>query len=122
MELKKLQTPLYAFYNSLNVASPSPVGGIGNKENVSSICSLPPKSRSPNKVASRRFSTALDVEYGSSPQNFSRRTSNIGVDVNFRVSQGGKELPFDYQPEPLTPRYAISFRILFSIFLFSSQF
>lgn len=103
LDLKKLQTPLFAFYNSLNVAGPpSPVGGIGNKENVSSICNLPPKSRSPNKVASRRFSTALDVEYSLSPRNFSRRASNIG-DVNFRASQGVKEQPFDYQPEPLTP-------------------
>lgn len=123
MELNKLQTPLYAFYNSLNVASPpSPVGGIGNKENVSSICNLPPKSRSPNKMASRRFSTALDVEYSSSPRNFSRRASNIGVDVNFRVSQGGKELPFDYQPEPLTPRYAISCCISYAISCSPSHF
>lgn len=120
MDLKKLQTPLFAFYNSLNVAGPpSPVGGIGNKENVSSICNLPPKSRSPNKVASRRFSTALDVEYSLSPRNFSRRASNIG-DVNFRASQVVKEQPFDYQPEPLTPRYAISFGSLFVNFLLFS--
>ncbi|XP_042050467.1 mitogen-activated protein kinase kinase kinase NPK1-like [Salvia splendens] len=100
LELNKLKTPLFAFYNSLNVAGPpSPVG---NKENVSSICNLPPKSRSPNKVASRRLSTALDVEYSWSPRNFSRRASNIG-DENFRNSQGAKELPCDYQPEPLTP-------------------
>ncbi|KAL1548587.1 Mitogen-activated protein kinase kinase kinase npk1 [Salvia divinorum] len=103
LELNKLKTPLFAFYNSLNVAGPpNPVGGVGNKENVSSICNLPPKSRSPNKVASRRLSTALDVEYSLSPRNFSRRASNIG-DQNFRNSQGAKELPFDYQPEPLTP-------------------
>ncbi|XP_042047960.1 mitogen-activated protein kinase kinase kinase NPK1-like [Salvia splendens] len=103
VELNKLKTPLFAFYNSLNVAGPpSPVGGIGNKENVSSICNLPPKSRSPNKMASRRFSTALDADYCLSPRSFSRRASNIGGE-NFRTSQGAKELPYDYQPEPLTP-------------------
>ncbi|KAL8524706.1 hypothetical protein ACS0TY_014351 [Phlomoides rotata] len=102
LELKKLQTPLYEFYNSLNVAGPSSPVGIGNKENVSSNCNLPPKSRSPNKMGSRRFSTALDVEYSPSPRRFSRRVSNIG-DVNLRASQDVKEMPFDYQKEPLTP-------------------
>ncbi|KAI3469540.1 hypothetical protein Pfo_026203 [Paulownia fortunei] len=102
LELKKLQTPLYEFYNSLNVAGPPSPVGIGNKENVSSNCNLPPKSRSPNKVGSRRLSTAIDVEYSSSPGSCSRRVSNIG-DVDLRASEDVKELPLDYQREPLTP-------------------
>ncbi|KAL8047877.1 hypothetical protein ABFX02_07G028600 [Erythranthe guttata] len=102
LDLKKLQTPLYEFYNSLNVAAPPSPVGVGNKENVSSNCNLPPKSRSPNKVYSRRFSTAIDVEYSSSSGSCSRRASNIS-DVNFRASQDVKNLPPDYQQEPLTP-------------------
>ncbi|KAK6117251.1 hypothetical protein DH2020_049016 [Rehmannia glutinosa] len=98
LELMKLQTPLYEFYNSLNICRPSFVG-IGNKENVSINCNLPPKSRSPNKVGSRRLSTAIVAEYSSSP---GRRVSNIG-NVNIRSSEDIKELPLDYQQEPLTP-------------------
>ncbi|XP_022861803.1 mitogen-activated protein kinase kinase kinase NPK1-like isoform X1 [Olea europaea var. sylvestris] len=98
LELKKLQTPLYEeFYNSLNVVGPlSPVG----KENVSSKSNLPPKSRSPSRMVSRRLSAALDVENSPSPISCSRRVSNIG-DINYRASPG-KEL--DSQCEPLTPR------------------
>ncbi|KAG8373043.1 hypothetical protein BUALT_Bualt12G0129800 [Buddleja alternifolia] len=77
-ELKKLQTPLYEFYNSSNVAStPSPVG-TGNKDNVSNNCNLPPKSRSPNKVVNRRFSAAIDIEYSSSPGSCSLRFRENG--------------------------------------------
>ncbi|PIN16528.1 MEKK [Handroanthus impetiginosus] len=103
LELKKLQTPLYEFYNSLNVASPPSPVGIGNKENVSSNCNLPPKSRSPNRVGTRRLSTAVDVEYSSSPGSCPRRVSNIS-DVNFRASEDVKEqLLIDSPREPLTP-------------------
>ncbi|KAK6130340.1 hypothetical protein DH2020_035932 [Rehmannia glutinosa] len=99
LELTKLQTPLYEFYNSLNIARRPSFVGIGNKENVSINCNLPPKSRSPNKVGSRRLSTAIVAEYSSSP---GRRVSNIG-NVNIRSSEDIKELPLDYQQEPLTP-------------------
>ncbi|KAL2244068.1 UNVERIFIED_CONTAM: Mitogen-activated protein kinase kinase kinase NPK1 [Sesamum indicum] len=103
-ELKKLQTPLYEFYNSLNVAGPPSPVGTGNKENASNNCNLPPKSRSPTRVGNRRFSAAIDVEYSSSPQSCSRRVSNIG-NVNHQASQDVKELLLDSQREPLTPRY-----------------
>ncbi|KAL2506776.1 Mitogen-activated protein kinase kinase kinase 3 [Abeliophyllum distichum] len=104
LELKKLQTPLYEeFYNSLNVAGPlSPVG----KENVSSNSNLPPKSRSPNRMVSRRLSTALDVENSPSPSSCCRRVSNIG-DINYPASPD-KEL--DSQRDPLTPRASFSER------------
>ncbi|KAL0376591.1 UNVERIFIED_CONTAM: Mitogen-activated protein kinase kinase kinase NPK1 [Sesamum calycinum] len=102
LELTKLQTPLYEFYNSLNVAAPTSPVGIGNKENVSNNCNLPPKSRSPNRVGCRRLSTAFDAEHSSSPGSGSRRVSNI-ADVNSRASQDVKELILDSQQEPLTP-------------------
>ncbi|KAK4482890.1 hypothetical protein RD792_010063 [Penstemon davidsonii] len=114
VELKKLQTPLYEFYNSLNVAGPpSPVGTV-NKENVSSNCNLPPKSRSPSRVGNRRLSTAIDVEYSSSPGSCSRRVSNIG-DVNFQASQDVKGILLESQRDSLTPRYG---DICSSAFLF----
>ncbi|NP_001312547.1 mitogen-activated protein kinase kinase kinase NPK1 [Nicotiana tabacum] len=79
MDLKKLQTPLYeGFYNSLNVSStPSPVG-TGNKENVPSNINLPPKSRSPKRMLSRRLSTAIEGACAPSPVTHSKRISNIG--------------------------------------------
>ncbi|PIN04472.1 MEKK [Handroanthus impetiginosus] len=103
-ELRKLQTPLYEFYNSLNVAGPPCPVGSGNKENVSSNCSLPPKSRSPRGVNSRRFSIAVDVEHSSSPRRCSRHISNMG-DVNFQASQDFKEILLDSQKEPITTRF-----------------
>ncbi|KAK6122661.1 hypothetical protein DH2020_043601 [Rehmannia glutinosa] len=66
-ELTKLQTPLFQFYNSLNVAGPPSSAGSGNKENIPNICNLPPKSRSPNRVGSRRLSTAVDVSTAQVP-------------------------------------------------------
>ncbi|KAL6532321.1 hypothetical protein OROGR_014291 [Orobanche gracilis] len=99
LDLKKLQTPLYEFYNSLNVSPRLSSVGIGNKENVSSNSNLPPGGGSLNKVGSRRLSSAIDVEYTSSP---GRRVSNIG-DVNSRASEDVRELPFNYQQGPLTP-------------------
>ncbi|XP_051127662.1 mitogen-activated protein kinase kinase kinase NPK1-like isoform X2 [Andrographis paniculata] len=108
LELKRLQTPLYEFYNSLNVASPPSPVGIGNKENISSNCNLPPKSsRSPNRLGSRRLSTAPDIEYASSPGRCSRRVSNIG-DVNCQASQDVRELLIDSHIEPLTPSSRLS--------------
>ncbi|KAI3459365.1 hypothetical protein Pfo_016028 [Paulownia fortunei] len=99
-ELKKLQTPLYQFYNSLNVAGPPSPVGTGNKENVPNNCNLPPISRSPSRVV-RRLSTAIDVEYSTSPGSCSRRASNMG-DVNSQASQDVTELLLDSQREPLT--------------------
>ncbi|XP_073156881.1 mitogen-activated protein kinase kinase kinase NPK1-like [Henckelia pumila] len=101
LELTKLQTPLYEFYKSLNVAGPPSPVGVGNKENVSNNYNLPPKSRSPSRFGSRRLSTAIDVECSSSPGSCSRRVSNV-VDVNFQASQDIKEL-LDSQREPLSP-------------------
>lgn len=102
--MKKLQTPLYEFYNSLNGAGPPSPVGTGNKENVSNNCNLPPKSRSPSRGGCRRLSTAIDVEYSSSSGSSSRRVSNMG-DVKFQASQDVKELLLDSQREPLTARY-----------------
>ncbi|EPS65326.1 protein kinase [Genlisea aurea] len=104
LELKKLQTPLYDFYKSLNLASSCP-RVVSDKENISSNCNLPPKSRSPNKVASRRFSTAIiDSELNSSPGSCSsRRKSNVNDAANFQASQDVEELVLDSQQESYAP-------------------
>ncbi|XP_073046277.1 LOW QUALITY PROTEIN: mitogen-activated protein kinase kinase kinase NPK1-like [Primulina eburnea] len=101
LELKKLQTPLYEFYKSLNVAGPPSPVGVGNKENVSNNYNLPPKSRSPSRLGSRRLSTAIDADCSSSPGSCSRRVSNA-VDVNFQACQDVKELHESHR-EPLSP-------------------
>ncbi|CAA3031481.1 mitogen-activated protein kinase kinase kinase NPK1-like isoform X2 [Olea europaea var. sylvestris] len=106
LDLKKLQTPLYEeFYNSSSVTGPpSPVWTV-NKENISDDSNLTPKSRSPNRVANKRLSTAADLEYNSSPGS-----SSICVgDVNFKASKNVKELP-DSQPRPLSPSASFSNR------------
>ncbi|KAL7123938.1 hypothetical protein ABFS83_14G015600 [Erythranthe nasuta] len=99
-ELKKLQTPLYNFYNSSSVAGPPSPTDISNKENVANFCNLPPKSKSPNtnRVGSKRLSTAMD---SSSPGSCPRRLSNMS-DVNFHASQDVQELLPDSQQNPLT--------------------
>ncbi|KAL8026246.1 hypothetical protein ABFX02_14G015400 [Erythranthe guttata] len=99
-ELKKLQTPLYNFYNSSSVAGPPSPTDIPNKENVANFCNLPPKSRSPNtnRVGSKRLSTAMD---SSSPGSCPRRLSNMS-DVNFHASQEVQELLPDSQRDALT--------------------
>lgn len=75
--LKKLQSPLYEeFYNSLNPMCSVSAVGTENKENLAYNCNLPPKSRSPNRVPSRRFSAAVDVDYTASPENRFKHVSD----------------------------------------------
>ncbi|CAN6677087.1 unnamed protein product [Malus baccata var. baccata] len=96
LDLKKLQTPLYEeFCSSLNAA------GIGNAnhEHVSKHLNLPPKSKSPSRAPSRRFSTAFDA---AGPGKHTRDVSNASG-VHDRVLQEiqppqlseWKELPHD---------------------------
>lgn len=63
LDLKKLQTPLYEeFFNStMNTAGHPSTVGIRDSENVPSFLNLPPKSKSPSRVPSRRFSTMFDA-------------------------------------------------------------
>lgn len=75
--MKKLQSPLFEeFNNSLNPMCSISAVGSGNKENLAYNCNLPPKSRSPNRVPSRRYSAAVDVAYTASPENRSKHVSD----------------------------------------------
>ncbi|KAI4311264.1 hypothetical protein MLD38_036170 [Melastoma candidum] len=66
LDLKKLQTPLYEeFYNTLNATSS--INNFGNmqNENAASMSPLPPKSKSPSRLPSRRFSVVIGLPKGS---------------------------------------------------------
>ncbi|KAK2969449.1 hypothetical protein RJ640_011346, partial [Escallonia rubra] len=80
VDLKKLQSPLYEeFYNSLNVSGSPSALETENKENVSMNMNLPPKSRSPSRVPSRRYSAAIDVTCIASTGGLPKRSSNAGL-------------------------------------------
>ena len=83
LELKKLQTPLYEeFYNStINAAGHPSTVGIRDSENVPSFLILPPKSKSPSRVSSRRFSAMVDVAKTASPwnKNHAKNVANASV-------------------------------------------
>ncbi|TYJ17584.1 hypothetical protein E1A91_A09G061500v1 [Gossypium mustelinum] len=76
LELKKLQSPLYEqFYNTLNGSLPTSVG-TANGEN---ILSLPPKSRSPKRLPSRRLSAVADAANIVSSKSRMNHFSNTAV-------------------------------------------
>ncbi|CAI9118555.1 OLC1v1020142C2 [Oldenlandia corymbosa var. corymbosa] len=114
LDLKRLQTPLYEeFYNSINSSSAVNTVGASNKENVSDNLNLPPKSRSPNRVLSRRLSNALEITNSCSPGSGSKRFSSKGG-LNYRESQSQlrdlKGLLFNAQQEPPSPSSSFSER------------
>ncbi|KAG5554755.1 hypothetical protein RHGRI_012345 [Rhododendron griersonianum] len=118
IDLKKLQTPLYEeFYNSLNASCSPNALGTENKENVSNNLCLPPKSRSPKRVSSRRFSAAIDVAYTASSGSQSQHLSNIGVEADQTLPQvqqpkpsEWKERMIDAQQELISPSASFSER------------
>ncbi|PON80142.1 Serine/threonine protein kinase [Parasponia andersonii] len=76
LDLKKLQTPLYEeFYNNTINAAVHPVG-IRDSENLPSFLNLPPKSKSPGRLSSRRFSAMVNTAKTASPWTKSH-TKNI---------------------------------------------
>ncbi|KAG6764428.1 hypothetical protein POTOM_031897 [Populus tomentosa] len=76
LDLKKLQTPLYEeFYNStLNTMGAPTAVGTENSENPTHLPSLPPKSRSPKRLPSRRLSAVVDAPNIASP---GRQTNHV---------------------------------------------
>ncbi|CAA0834761.1 Mitogen-activated protein kinase kinase kinase 3 [Striga hermonthica] len=103
-ELKKLQTPLYQFYNSSNVAGPSSSGD-GDKENAPDNCNLPCNSKSPSRVVSKRLSVVVGADLSMSPRRCSKRVS-ITSTMNIEASQDMKELLLDSLQEPATVRFS----------------
>uniref|UniRef100_A0A161ZMJ9 mitogen-activated protein kinase kinase kinase n=1 Tax=Daucus carota subsp. sativus TaxID=79200 RepID=A0A161ZMJ9_DAUCS len=104
--LKKLQSPLYEeFYNSLNPMCSISAVRTENKENLAYNCNLPPKSRSPNRAPSRRFSAAVDVAYTASPENRSKHVS-VGSSSHQAVQEPKsppyEEMKVDPNQEPVS--------------------
>lgn len=111
LELKKLQSPLYEeFYNTLNATSQLNAFRIATGENL-----LPPKSKSPNRLPSRRFSTALGAGINASPGE--RRASNAASMHNRALQEiqspkinESKVLVLDSQQEASSPSLSFSER------------
>ncbi|GMH08410.1 hypothetical protein Nepgr_010250 [Nepenthes gracilis] len=76
LDLKKLQTPLVEFYNTLN-ASVVP-NGFGAVDGDNVLSSLPSKSKSPSRIPSRRLSAAVDAAKTASPGSHTKRISDGG--------------------------------------------
>ncbi|KAL9266244.1 Mitogen-activated protein kinase kinase kinase NPK1-like protein [Drosera capensis] len=72
LDLKKLQSPLVEFYNTLNAASPNAFAAIdGDTDGLN----LPTQSKSPIRLPSRRLSKALNAAKAVSPVRHSKRIS-----------------------------------------------
>ncbi|GMI64518.1 NPK1-related protein kinase 3 [Hibiscus trionum] len=111
VELKKLQSPLYEeFYNTLNGSLPTSVG-TADGEN---ILSLPPKSRSPKRLPSRRLSVAADAANTVSPKGHKNHISNaVGVcDRTLQENQApvGEWKGLNAQQETISPSISFSER------------
>ncbi|KAF5188939.1 Mitogen-activated protein kinase kinase kinase npk1 [Thalictrum thalictroides] len=113
LDLKKLQTPLYEeFYNTLNGSSPLGDVMSTHNENATNFLKLPPKSRSPSRVAGGSPLMPTSASPGSS----SRRESNIGGIDN----QSLQDVPLpqlsewrgvlDCQQQPINPSASFSER------------
>jgi mitogen-activated protein kinase kinase kinase len=111
--LKKLQTPLYEeFYNStLNTMGAPTAVGTENSENPTHLPSLPPKSRSPKRVPSRRLSAVVDAPSIASPGRQTNHVANESSIHNRALQEiqppqlsEWKEFLHDGQQETLTSR------------------
>lgn len=110
--MKKLQTPLYEeFYNTLNaVGLPSAVG-TANNENSTNLPNLPPKSRSPKRLPSRRLSV-VDAINSVSPSNTNNKVSTGSIhkralqEIHQPQVTEWKDPLLDAQQETITPRFA----------------
>lgn len=102
----------------MNAAVPSSTVGAGNSENVSNILNLPPKTKSPNRLPSRRLSAA--VEAANCPSPVTKHASNVGgatTNQTMREIQTPqlsewKGLLAASKEEHISPRYVSSWLVL----------
>ncbi|OMO61224.1 hypothetical protein CCACVL1_23655 [Corchorus capsularis] len=110
LELKKLQSPLYEeFYNTLN-GVPSTHGGTAYSENV---LNLPPKSRSPKRLPSRRLSAVADATNVASPRSYLSRNASCRDRTLQEIQPPpvGEGAGFhNAQPEAISPSMSFSER------------
>ena len=102
VELKKMQSPLYEeFYNTLNGSTLTPVG-TANGEN---ILSLPPKSRSPKRLPSRRLSAVADAANIASPKSHTNHLSKTPVVHDRTLQEIQSPSVGEIQQETISPRF-----------------
>ncbi|EEF45362.1 mitogen activated protein kinase kinase kinase 3, mapkkk3, mekk3, putative [Ricinus communis] len=117
LDLKKLQTPLYEeFYNTLNAAGLASAVGSTNTENITNLPTLPPKSRSPKRLPSRRFSI-IEAANTASTRSSNKQILNDSS-IHDRALQEiqppqvneWKGMLLDAQKEAITPSASFSER------------
>lgn len=91
----------------MNAAAPATPVGTNHGENVSNFLNLPPKSRSPNRLASRRFSAIIDITSGSLASH-EKRLSTAGA----LVQQPSAETELLSQKKP-SPRLVLRYMYIF---------
>ncbi|XP_031378437.1 mitogen-activated protein kinase kinase kinase NPK1 isoform X2 [Punica granatum] len=103
LDLKRLQTPLYEFYNTINTTAPAAAVGTDYAENGTHFPNLPPKSRSPNRIPSRRFSAVIGINSGS-PASQEKRLSTAGAAVT--QASGEAQVLRDSKQKPPSPSFS----------------
>ncbi|XP_075653035.1 mitogen-activated protein kinase kinase kinase NPK1 isoform X2 [Castanea sativa] len=116
LELKKLQTPLYKFYSTMNAAGLPGAVQMAQSENALNILNLPPKSRSPNRTPTRRLSVVHST-HNARPGNHAKNQSNASglhdralQEIQPPQQSEWKELLLDAQQESFNPSDSFSER------------
>ncbi|KAM3707387.1 hypothetical protein ACB098_02G022900 [Castanea mollissima] len=116
LELKKLQTPLYKFYSTMNAAGLPGAVQMAQSENALNILNLPPKSRSPNRTPTRRLSVVHST-HNAIPGNHAKNQSNASglhdralQEIQPPQQSEWKELLLDAQQESFNPSDSFSER------------
>lgn len=117
--MKKLQTPLYEFYSTMNAAGPPGAVQMAQSENALNILNLPPKSRSPNRTPTRRLSVVHSTN-NARPGNHAKNESNASglhdralQEIQPPQQSEWKELLLDAQQESFNRRFCIFFYLMF---------
>ncbi|GMH20007.1 hypothetical protein Nepgr_021848 [Nepenthes gracilis] len=86
LDLKKLQSPLVEFYNTLNAAVPNAFGAVDGDHVTNDLLS---ESKSHCQIPSRRLSTAVDVAKTASPgmESHTKRISDGGGGAKEQTSK-----------------------------------
>ncbi|KAL8162671.1 hypothetical protein V2J09_014160 [Rumex salicifolius] len=86
LDLKRLQSPLYEFYNTLNSASATSFGAVETDNDTSNISSRTP---SPHRVPSRRLSAAVYAMTASPVSRTKRALDNAPIEESLTEIEEG---------------------------------
>lgn len=123
LDLKKLQTPLFEeFFNTVNAAGPPGEIGNANCDRVSNNLHLPPKSKSPSRAPSRRFSSIVGSVNGSRFGKHTLNVSNASGEHNHILQEiqpsqlSERKGPIaDPQKESFSARFVMEFGVSFML-------